>query len=1087
MSGGRHNGERRMIVRLTGEIGVTVHGEPAPLRGVKQLALLARLALDVGSTVPRERLLDDLWEGQRLESGSGALRVQVNRLRKALEKVGMADAIITEPDGYRLDLSRAAVDVFAAEDKTTEALTLADRDPAAAVECYEDASRLITGLPLVGLEDFAFAREATSQISMMVSAGRRQWARAMVQSGDPEAAVALLDGQVLLDPLDSGAVVQLMQAYRATGRPHLALQVAGDHRQELLAAGLSVTDALVEEEQRALGGAEDGHRRPALIGREPECALVGAAVSGLESGHGSVLLLTGSPGVGKTALLDWVSDRFGEPSARTMHRGSGDRLEADLPLQVIRDLFSEVPEVTMAIDRAMNELAERTSSPAGSETDSAPDWARLAASNDLIDVLRAAISAPVVLLVDDVHWADESSLHVLRRLARLSVQLPIVIVAAGRPKERGDWRDQLAVGRAQFVALESLDVETSVRLAQSILEEDVNPLARRAIEQTGGLPLLVVELARSLRSGVGLVEAGGRIVLAGSETPDSFLELVRSRLDDLSPEIMEVCQGVAILGRHATMERLAALVERRPLVVVRHVQTASDRGVLGTTGARVEFRHDIIREAVDGGIASASRPILHRHAAEILAAGGAPVTSVAAHAAIASASEGDSDVVEWLRQAADQTSALEPSTALVFLDRALSLAVGMQARYEIQRAKVEALISAGRMSEASELLQNLLAMHPTHKPELSIRLAGLQMLSHQSPQALETVAAALDVDPGAATRARLLAVSSLISLNQLDCEIASETALAADALGAQVGDLPSRSIACGMLGRLRSFDYQTKEGLRYARMAVEFAEADVTGEAHTYQPWSVLAMSALDMDAHQDVERATEEGIRRAREFYAPWSEPIYRILGASLAYRRGQLDQVVATSEEILAHQNDVGLGPVDSWAEAFLSLIATRVGDADRAAHHAKVAEEAAANSSNPLGGDFVMMATALADAAQGKTDEAIDNLRAGWDLFDAINVRTCLPVLAPTLARLSVAGHREDAAVGVVDECALVAQRTGVVGYRALANRVRGIIDADAGALEVACTLYAKTERHLDLFDTRAELRAVREGGDLSRALG
>lgn len=1085
MSEGDANNDPAIGVRLTGEISVVVDGQTAPLRGAKQLALLARLALGAGSTVTRERLLDDLWAGQRLESGSGALRVQVNRLRKALETVGLSDVVLTEPDGYQLDVPKTAVDIYQAEALTTEAMALAD-EPAAAVKQFEAASAVLSGEPLPGLEDFPFAREAAAQFAVLAATAHRQWALAMIASGDPASAIGLLTDQLVLDPLDSHTVVELMRAYRSTGRPHVALQIAGRHRQELRDAGLSPTDAVVEEERQALGGDDTPTERPALVGREAECAQLGAAIEELDGGRGGVVMLTGSPGMGKTALLEWTVERFGHRDDIVVYRGAGDRLEADLPLQVVRELFSSMPEVTSAIDSALSEMAAQSSAGSMSQGESSPDWARIAASNELVDVLRLAFSSPVLLLVDDVHWADDSSLHVLRRLARLSQEAPILLVAAGRAKGHDDWREQLTVGRPATHTLSSLPQSASMMLAGAILEESIDPLAERAIEQTGGLPLLVVELARALRSGTQLIEVDGRVVLEGVETPDSFVGLVQSRLDDLSPELVETCQAIAVLGRHATMERVASLLERRPLEVVRLVQEATNRGVLGVTGSRIEFQHDVIREAVDVGLSSASRPIFHRRAADILSGDGAPVTSVAAHAAIAAAGPGDDEVVRWLREAADQTSALEPSTALVFLDRALAIATTMDARFEIQRAKVEALASAGRITEGIELLKTLSFVEPARMPELSIRLAGLQMLANDAAEARKTIEAALSAKPSAPVRARLLAVSSMVSMAFLECEIASDDALSAVELGTQVGDLTARSIACGMLGRLRSFDYQTQEGLRFSRMAVEFAEADATGEAHTYQPWSVLAMSALDMDAHDEVELATEQGIRRARDFYAPWSEPIYQALRASLAYRRGQLDDVVSISEQILANQSDVGHGPVDPWAHAFLSLVASRRGDQERAAQHATAAVETEARTSNPLGGDFVMMARAFADASAGEIDAAIDHLRAGWDLFDAINVRTCLPVLAPALARLAIAGGRRDAVAGIVEECVRVAEATGVRSYQALAARVRGLIDGDVEAMTAACRLYEETERTLDLRDAKAELAALEAGSQVSATL-
>ncbi len=1064
----------RLRVELLGHVALVVDGEPVALRGARETALVARLALDPDRTVLSSVLLEDVWNGSPPASGTGALRVQIRRLRTLLEEHGVGDALPSDTGGYRLAVPHAAVDLLQCAALADRAIAAAD-DPDEAAHLFREAEELWRERPLAGLEDFAFATAAIATIERSVHLARRFHADALIRTGRPQGAVDILERLVVEDRLDSELAVTAMRASRLAGRPHEALRIAQEHREQLREIGLFPTEDLAEEEQRSLGPERPFPRTDDLIGRDAECQELGRLVNDLMTGRGGVIVIEGEAGSGKTALLRLTAAISGQLGIRVLE-AQADQLEVNVPLRFAADLLRTLPRSRAALNRAGQELlgGSDLAAMAAAGVDLA-SWLRAAITDEILGEVEGELGEPTLVIVDDLHWADRSSLWVLRALGRLGSSTPVAVVGAGRSSpDANGWASLLAIPSARHLNLAPLSTEQSLELAGRLVNGEPDPSLAAVVARADGLPVLIEELVRTLHNDGRLATTGtGTVGVVGDDPPESLSMIVDRRLAGVSPSLRDLCAHAAVLGGRCRLDQLASFMGTTALTAARGVSDRSLNGILETHGQVVAFRHDLVRDAVEESIPTAVRAELHRRAAQLLADAGSPVTTIAAHAVLAATTEDDAQLVQWLRDAADETASLEPEGALRFLDRALELTAGQPAaRYEVQRARAEALIAAGAIEEALDLMGVLRSLDAEREPEVVLRLGGVRLLTDDSEAGRREVDAIIPEVADPAVKARLLALSALLSLAMMDLRASAITAREADTLAEAIDDPVSRSVATGMLGRITSLGHSCREGLRLNRLAVELAEMDPTGEAHRYQPWLFCGLSALDIDHHELVEEALERGRGLAREQYAGWADPMYLAMAASLAYRRGGLDEAEEAAVMVLDREDDIGHGPADAWAHSFLSLIADRRGDPKRAAVEADEADSAFAHGRSSLGVDFVVLARARVQERAGDAVAALETLRGSWEMLEGVGLRACLPLLAPGIARLAYETDRPGSAEGIVDECRALAASTEIAAHRALLARVEGLLAGDTDRMVEACRLYEDTERALELADCRAE---------------
>ncbi len=1084
------------VIRLLGPVELIGPSGALGGGGLRQRALLTRLALDPDTTIERSQLLHDVWNGVAPKSGAGALRVQVQRLRTLLAEAGLGDVLETRPTGYSLGVDPAVIDAFRAADLAEQAIACSVRDPHRAVGLFAEADTLVRGRPLQGLEDLDFARNAAAEISESIGTARRTYGRVLLTLGDFSAAATVLQAAVDADPLSVEAVSMQMRALRLAGRPRDALAAADRHHHELTEVGLIASESIRVEEQLALHHEDDDDMTAdtAMIGREQTCAELAGHLDAVAAGAGAVVALAGQSGIGKSSLLSWITDAA-ERRGVTVYRSGGQQFDSKAPWHAVADLFPTNEAAHAVLDDAARSLLG-SSDDRSAVVDDAAAWNRTSVAAKVAEAFTSGLTGPAVVIIDDVQWADPASLSLIRTLALSSRSSPALIVVAGRPV--GSWRDHLAAASPTQLSLAPLSAVDSINVAESVLGATLGPELARVVEGSGGLPLFITETLRGLRLEQRLLVTDTSVGLLGEGIPASVRELVDRRLSQLSDEVRAVCELVAVLGPNSEIERLSRLLGETVLEAARRVGDAVEVGLLDTDGAAVTFQHAMVADAVYDAMADSVKAELHRQAATLMASDGMPVTTVVAHATLAAGLPGDSQLAQWFRAAADSTSVLDPETSLQYFTRARELAdASPDLTYEVDRGRVEALVAAGRTQEATDLLLTLVDVVPTRIGDTTLRLAGLYLADNRPADALaelqrlidrwHEIAAAVRTDPGGQDRqlARLHAVAALASVAMLDRPAAIASAETADSLGVLAGDLVARSIANSVLCRVASFELDRERALRFGRLSIELANLDRTGQAHGYQPHSLLAMAALDFDAHHEVEQALNQGRAVSQTLHTPWADPIYDGLSMSLHYRRAEADQVESDAARILARSEQMGTGPVDSWAHGLRALLAMRAGDVDQANQAVESAQESAARS-NSMGGDYLSVARAHLLAHQGRAQEGLHHLREVWDLTVAVGVRPILPVVAPSLVRFGLHHGDRPIAKEVETVCHDIAAETETLAYRSLAQRISGLVNGDVGALEEAVRLSELTERPFDTADCRMDAAAIIEGKPIPLAL-
>ncbi len=400
-----------------------------------------------------------------------------------------------------------------------------------------------------------------------------------------------------------------------------------------------------------------------LVEREASLAQAGAALDRLRAGHGAALCLLGPAGAGKTSLLDSILAAAGD--LRVLHAAAGE-LEAHSPYGVVRHLFGRVltaldPDALDGLDglahgaaRAAVDLVLHRGEPVGDPS------VMLNSLYWLLDGLVA--DGPLVLAVDDAHWADEASLLFCRHLLSRAGELPVLLVVAARdilPERRSPALAALVADSAR-VDLEPLSV-AGVRscladLGHAGISDD---LAAACADVTGGNPFLVTALAELL----GTTDVRALV-------PRTVVDTVVQRLTALGSAEQALARAVAIL-ESAPLRTAAGLAGLSPEEAGVAADRLRDAGLFATERL-LGFRHALLRSAVAAATGAATRDDLHRRAARALAQEPDGLHPAAGHLLEA---EGMADpwAVELLRTAARAALADgAPQAAVDLLRRAVA-------------------------------------------------------------------------------------------------------------------------------------------------------------------------------------------------------------------------------------------------------------------------------------------------------------------------------------------------------------------------------------------------------------------------------
>jgi DNA-binding SARP family transcriptional activator len=747
-----------MDFRILGPLEVLDEGRALGLGGRKQRALLALLVLHANETLSADRLIDELWGERPPASSAKTVQVHISRLRKALagrEGNDRAGPIATREHGYRLELDPERLDAHRFERLVAQGRgELAAGRPACAAAALDQALSLWRGPPLADVAYEPFAQGEVARLDEQRVAALEDLVEAKLALGRHAEVIGELERLVTEHPYRERLRAQLMLALYRSERQADALQAYQDARRTLVEElGIEPGERLRELERTILAQdprlnlelAEDPSAaepaveatRGAFVGRERELAELVGGLDDAVAGRGRLFLVSGEPGIGKSRLAEelvaharargarvlvgrcweaggapaywpWVQAlrayvRQAERGALRAQLGAG---AADLAHLVpeLRELFPDLPEAPLPdSDGARVRLFDATTT----------------------FLARLCGARPLVVVLDDLHDADPSSLLLLQFLARELGQSRLFVL--------GCYRDvDPLVGEPLAAALVELAREPATEqvrlsgLGESELADYIEQVTAvtppddvvQAIHaKTEGNPLFVAELVRLLRSEGSLADTPAELRL-----PAGVRGVIGRRVGRLSERSRDLLVLACVLGREFELRVLERLGELSGDELLEALDEAmSQRLVGGVPGARgrLRFEHALIRETLYDDLSAARRLQLHRRAGEALEALYAdrlePRLSELAHHFCAAAPAGvEQKALDYARRAGDRAvSLLAYEDAVRHYELALTLAEDPRVRCELLVALGEAQARAGdtpaskrSFREAAQLAQH---------------------------------------------------------------------------------------------------------------------------------------------------------------------------------------------------------------------------------------------------------------------------------------------------------------------------------------------------------------------------------------------
>ena len=827
-----------------------------------------------------------------------------------------------------------------------------------------------------------------------------------------------------------------------------------------------------------------------LVGREAELALAAAAVRELSEGRASVLAIEGEAGIGKTRLVQSIVD---DARARDLAVFSGQAhpFERTRPFGVVAtalELSRRSPDPRRAAIGAL--LAGQG---AAAPTSAGAD-VQYQVVEEIVDLVETSCAErPVLLVAEDLHWADSASLLALSSVARQLPLSALLVVVTARPSplspEAVRLLDDLAAAGGRTLQLRPLTSDDVVTLAGQVLGAPPGPALTALLGKAGGNPLWAVAMLGSLADEGMVRRVGDGVEATTSELPASLSALVVRRLRHLPTGTLELLRITAVLGDAVSLRDVAAVARRPATEVVGQLSEAFDTQLLDEADDRVVFRHQLVHDAIYQHIPAPARRLLHREAAIALTTAGADGLDVADHLMLG-AERGDEQAVASLRDAAREASAQAPLVAVELVRRAEALLPGGHRDADVVSLEVVgALLRAGKVAEASARAEAVLARQHAVEVDTPMRLALLGALALQN-RAAEVISVARAGLAGS-TRLRpsdqvpMLAQQSWALTYTGDHHAGESAARRALAIAEQAGDaattvwaLTALLVAVGRQGRYG-------EALAHARRAAALSADSHDTRSLPLQPKLFLGLALFDCDLVDEARAAYRQALDD--EFGSGWWLSDTLMADAQASFAIGEWDDAVPglIAAGQAAQEKDHPL--LASQSLAYRAIIATAMGD-----HRA--AQEFVASIAGSLEGDepsynagVLAFAVAGLKAAEGDQQGAYDVLLRCWRLDAATENRYYHRCLAPELVRLALTlGHREVAAEVASVVAAGAALAPEVPTVRSLALRCQGLVDGELEPMSEAVALTRRVPllvEHTGACEDAARLLA--EGGRRNEA--
>ncbi len=458
-----------------------------------------------------------------------------------------------------------------------------------------------------------------------------------------------------------------------------------------------------------------------LRGRNEVLTTIGSQLDCLLSGAGTVLVVEGRAGMGKSRLLDEIATIALQLSVR-VGRGAADPGASIVPLAPLLEALSSARSPILA--------GESLRPAYGSAEPSYWFLQDLEASLE-----QAALAGPLLICLDDLQWADSATAAALRTLPERLTTIPVGWVLATRPGpapiEIRNAIDRLIRSGAEKIDLGPLDEAAIAQVAADVLAAKPGLLLLDMAEWTGGSPFLLVELLHGLHEEALVEVRDGWAEVIEQRVPHRVCASMRQRLERTSEGARQLAIVAASLGRRFSLDAVAAMLGVAPASLLQPVDDLLHNSILVERNNSLTFFHDLTYEGVRSSVPISVRRSLDRQAATVLLELGALPVEVALQLA-SSAEPGDEIAITNLLRAAEELSGTEPSAAADLSRRALALAPASHPlRGPLVAGTAVWLHAAGRTDEAMTFADTALrqALPATDEAEVRLSIASMFSLS----------------------------------------------------------------------------------------------------------------------------------------------------------------------------------------------------------------------------------------------------------------------------------------------------------------------------------------------------------------------
>jgi DNA-binding CsgD family transcriptional regulator/tetratricopeptide (TPR) repeat protein len=654
----------------------------------------------------------------------------------------------------------------------------------------------------------------------------------------------------------------------------------------------------------------------ATLARAGELRVTAELLRRARRGAGGVALVAGEPGSGKSMLLRQTAD---EAARQGFHlaAGTADPLAAAIPFYTLRRVLG--PPFAGLI--------------CGQPDDTASWVARLRAHLE-----QLAATEPVLVCLDDLHWACPATIAVLRMLPGELRRLPVAWLLSATSAAQGEAERLFRLledDGASRVSLVPLDRDAVTAMLTEAFGAPPGQVLADFAGGAAGNPALVSVLIDGLRDENAVHVSAGHALLRSPRLPDRVRRVARQRLDDLSENARHLVVTAAVIGPEFRLEDAAEMLGTTPAALLPAVQETSDAGITAAADHTFVFRQSLLHRAISELTPRPARTALHRQYGDILLARGGGLAARAATHFVRAADSADPGSLVRLDEAARQMAGTAPQTAADLAVLALELtAPADPAVLSRSVTASEALTAAGRFEQAAGIAAATLASPLPASEEdrlrcaVSAALAGRGQLRDAAGLAGEVLASPrLPAD----VRNQALIVE-LHALAGLGDEGAGRSA---DAVLAAPGRHAGHVVAAAMVTRalMARDEGRVGEALDLLRDAGRHDGAPAP-DARRAQP--LLALAGTLIDVRQLAEAARILGIAGNAGLDHIPARAALSILRARIHLAAGRLAEAAGEADVALRTAEKLGAGGYAATARSMLALIELRRGDIAAAAAH-------------------------------------------------------------------------------------------------------------------------------------------------------